>query len=324
MHKELLTNVSFGELQNFESIAALPLFTPVAPDAFLYITLAEALEKSLLTIMEVSEGGSVPELRVKSAAPLPVLLLAGEEIKGAKQNRILSTSILVAAGAEQSIPVACTERGRWSYNSPGFKDSDNISSSDVRQAASFSVSDNLVNLGAHHVNQVQVWDKIEELHEKSKTHHTSKTRAMDDAFQARKHDLDEAVRRFSLFPGQTGILFFHDGKVAGLDLISRPGAYARLHEKLVRSYVIDGLDRKAGKEHDAEALQYRAKDFLQNAVNASATSFKSPGLGDDIRLGSPVLKGSMLVHDAHAIHACIFRVEPQESHMAGYSRRSKL
>jgi hypothetical protein len=44
----------------------------------------------------VSEGGSVPNLRVINKTPHHVLLFDGEELKGAKQNRILNTTILIA------------------------------------------------------------------------------------------------------------------------------------------------------------------------------------------------------------------------------------
>ena len=250
MHKELLTNVSFGELQHYGSVAALPIITPVVADAFLYITLSEALDKNLLTIQEVGEGGPAPELKVISKSPLPVLMLSGEEVKGAKQNRILNASILVGALASVIIPVSCAGRGRWSYTSPDFKKSDNISS--------------------------QV---------------------------------------FRLVHGQTGVLFFHAGKVARLDIVSRPGAYARLHGKLVRRYVIDGLEtRETG--HDPETLQREAWHFLDTAAAAEGKVFKSPGLGDDIRLETTALRGSVLVHEKKAIHACCFRVETQESDLA--------
>jgi len=58
-----------------------------------YLTLKEALEKRLLVIKEVSAQASVPELKVINNADLPVLLLDGEELAGAKQNRVLNTTM---------------------------------------------------------------------------------------------------------------------------------------------------------------------------------------------------------------------------------------
>jgi hypothetical protein len=62
-----------------------------------WLTLAEA--GLAVTIEEVNEAGAVPTLRLTSTADRPVLLLDGEELIGAKQNRVLNTTVLVAAGA---------------------------------------------------------------------------------------------------------------------------------------------------------------------------------------------------------------------------------
>ena len=54
------------------------------------------------------------------------MLFDGEELKGAKQNRILNTTILIAAGSSLDVPVSCTEQGRWSYASREFDESEAI------------------------------------------------------------------------------------------------------------------------------------------------------------------------------------------------------
>jgi hypothetical protein len=88
----------------------------------------KALGKSLLTVTEVNQGGTVPELKVVNRADLPVLLLAGEEVAGAKQNRVLNTTILLMEHSETIIPVSCTEQGRWDYVSEAFAESGHLMS----------------------------------------------------------------------------------------------------------------------------------------------------------------------------------------------------
>src|SRR5438105_6220871 len=85
-----------------------------------YVTLDQALEQRTVTIDEVSEAGSVPELKVVNRGVLPVLLVDGEELVGAKQNRVLNLTILVAPGTTTVIPVSCVEAGRWSRRSASF------------------------------------------------------------------------------------------------------------------------------------------------------------------------------------------------------------
>jgi hypothetical protein len=92
------------------ALAVIPLLAPSLDDPD-WLTLGEAGARARVT--EVSEAGSVPFLQVANGADRPRLLLDGEELVGAKQNRILNTTVLVAAHTEVTIPVSCVEQGRW-------------------------------------------------------------------------------------------------------------------------------------------------------------------------------------------------------------------
>lgn len=89
-----------------------------------YLTLDEALAAGFAKVTEVSEAGSVPELLFRNEGDKPVLLLDGEELVGAKQNRILNLTILAPARAEIKIPVSCVEQNRWGYRARDFRTSD--------------------------------------------------------------------------------------------------------------------------------------------------------------------------------------------------------
>ena len=117
--KTRLQSVQFGEPQTFKNIAIVPLIAPV-DGTFQYRTLGEALAAGDLVITEISANGSVPELLVVNRGNKPVLLIDGEELASAKQNRVLNTSILLKEASEAKIPVSCTEQGRWSYASKTF------------------------------------------------------------------------------------------------------------------------------------------------------------------------------------------------------------
>ena len=57
-----------------------------------YLTMTEALADDLLEVTEIDHGGNVPNLRVRNLCDKQVLLLDGEELMGAKQNRVLNTT----------------------------------------------------------------------------------------------------------------------------------------------------------------------------------------------------------------------------------------
>ena len=114
----LETTLQLGDAVEHRGVVIAPLFprrTPVAE----YATLEDALPLGL-RIDEVSESGSVPQLAVANPTDANVLLYDGEELLGAKQNRILNVTVLVAAQSTTPIPVSCVEEGRWSRRSASF------------------------------------------------------------------------------------------------------------------------------------------------------------------------------------------------------------
>ena len=108
-----IENISIGEAVSHDGLAVFPLLGK-APFAKDYLTLDEALAANTAVITEVSESGSVPQLLFRNKGEQAVFLLDGEELVGAKQNRILNITILAPAMKDTVIPVSCVEAGRWS------------------------------------------------------------------------------------------------------------------------------------------------------------------------------------------------------------------
>ena len=89
-----------------------------------YLTLGEAIKTKTVHIEEISEQGSVPEILFENSDDVPVLLLDGQELIGAKQHRILNLTILVPARSTLAIPVSCVEGGRWHWSRRDFAESE--------------------------------------------------------------------------------------------------------------------------------------------------------------------------------------------------------
>src|SRR5258707_852043 len=100
-----------GDPHAFAGLALIPLF-PAHQPRLEYIGLDEAAASGL-RVTEIDQGGSVNTLFVDNPLSTNVLLFEGEELVGAKQNRILERTILVPAHTKQPVPVNCVERGRW-------------------------------------------------------------------------------------------------------------------------------------------------------------------------------------------------------------------
>jgi hypothetical protein len=102
---QYLDQIKIGGKQVYKNLALFPLLSAQA-DSLDYLTLDEALKDGLVEVTEVSEGGHVPDLKVVNNSPRMILILDGEELVGAKQNRIVNTTILVAAYSTLDILVS--------------------------------------------------------------------------------------------------------------------------------------------------------------------------------------------------------------------------
>ena len=310
---DTLNDVVFGEMQTYKNVSAVPLFhSNMGP--LVYGTLADALRDESLVVSEVSEGGSVPDLKVINNSEIPVLILSGEELKGGKQNRVLNTSMLVAAKSEIVVPVTCTEAGRWHYSggysggSGAMYGSGYTVPSNARASGAMYCSSSLNASGTYRGNQSDSWERFSRYASRTGTH--TQTGAMEDVYAAKENDIREFLEALKRVPDQKGVLVFVNGKVAGFDLLSRAEAYETLHEKLIKSYVMDALVDASPR---TEANLEDAHAFIDKAQACGQKKYKSTGLGWDYRFDGPAVVGLSLVHDDTTVHTAFFKKQIETS-----------
>jgi hypothetical protein len=277
-----------------------------------YVTLGEAVATGNCRVAEVDEGGSVPNLRVDNNGDTLVLVLDGEELRGAKQNRVLNTTILVGKQSSLVVPVSCTEQGRWSYESREFFAAEYIAERKLRASLQFTVDASVRSGRGHRSDQGRVWDEVRALHADQAT--SSPTGAMRGAFEDRGRELQEYVDALPAVEGQQGLLVLLGGAVVGMDFVSIPEKYARVHTKLVRSYALAalGAERAGAVAPAADDALERARAFLARIGGLSGERFKSPGLGWDTRFAGSGIVGSLLTYRDRPIHAAFFAVDGGE------------
>lgn len=281
-----------------------------------YILAADALAAGVLTITEVSEGGSVPHLAVTSEAAKSVLFLDGEELIGAKQNRILNTSVLVAPKSRTEIPVSCVEQGRWRYASPGFQ-SGGHSPSNLRARKCRDVGRNLRATGQAASDQGAVWDSVAAMHANLGTH--SPTGAMHDMIAQRRESIDGYVSALPYPAGARGVFVtISDGFVA-LDLFDRPETLERVWPRLLMGYAIDAL---ACCNSGAKPLMVRGpKVILQRLGQITCEPQPSVGLGEDWRFEAEDLVGQALVVKGVCVHLSVFPNEDRDGRNTGHAEQ---
>lgn len=105
-------SVRIGEPTTYQHLTVLPVFSEQGRSNG-FSLLDDAIKTDKFRVTEVSDCGTVPELKVVNGLDTDVLIIDGEELVGAKQNRIVNTTILVGKQREVLIPVSCVEQGRW-------------------------------------------------------------------------------------------------------------------------------------------------------------------------------------------------------------------
>lgn len=286
--------IQTGEPVEHRGVVVVPLFPRRDPVAA-YVTLDEALPRGL-RITETSEAGSVPELVVENPLEARVLLYDGEELVGAKQNRILNVTVLVEARTNLTIPVSCVEQGRWSQISPSFVPGSHVSHAHLRRRKAEAQAARPLTRG---VAQGEVWDEVRDVAMRMSVH--SPTGASSDLYRARERDLRGLEDVFPAQRGQCGAVLALGADLC-LDCLSRPEAFAHLWPKLRAGYLLDALERLDGEP----AGRHLVAAFIDDVDRALAAVQPSAGLGADVRLRGARVVGSGLELDGELVQISAF------------------
>jgi hypothetical protein len=293
---QLLATILTGEPVTHGALAVIPLLAPNLDDPD-WLTLEEAGERARIT--EVSEAGSVPFLKVANGADQPLLLLDGEELIGAKQNRILNTTVLVAAHTEVTIPVSCVEQGRWGYRGRLFRPGDASLYASLRARKAAHVSQSVRAGRGHRADQREVWAHLAD--RASQLRVNSATGAMRDVYARHPTDLTEARQALAAQPGQIGAVIYMGTQWVGIDLLAGPRLFGRAWPRLCAGYVADAIGRKPEpwQRLDAGAV-------LEQLVRGQVEPAPAVGLGEEYRVGSGGLAGAALVAQGRVVHLMAF------------------
>lgn len=293
--------LKLGAAQTYRNLAVFPLIRD-GQSAADYVLLDDALEEKLARVTEISEGGSVPELRFENQGDRSVLLVDGDELVGARQNRILNLSVLVAAHTGMAIPVSCVERGRWQYRTRDFQSAKRTLFAKARAAKMGQVTASLRRTGSRESDQHAVWEGISAKFDALSS--GSPTEAMGDLYEQQRIRLTEFRRSFQAGPSQVGAVFAVNGKPVGAEFFDAAATFERFLQKLLESYAIDAIEDE-GDGEDVPSLE-EAAAFLRRVQIASAEKFEAIGEGEDVRLRGRGIAGGALVKADRVVHLAAF------------------
>ena len=289
--------IRVGEPVRHESLSVFPLFAG-GESMVEYLLSDEGIASGNITVEEVSEGGSVPNLLVENKGEIRVLFIEGEQLVGAKQNRVLNTSVLIAAKSKVKIPVSCVEQGRWSYQSRHFGASDSHSSSKLRWFLKMSVSDSLRQTGTHMSDQGKIWSEVARQQKSLGT--PSRTGAMSDTFENYKQRVAEFQDKVKYVDGASGVAVAIGNHIVAVDMFDKPSTCRKVWNRLLSGFVLDALESKTDA---AQAGAAQVKELLGTAQGMSWVKAEPVGEGEEYRADSVAeLHASALTFQASPLH----------------------
>jgi len=318
--QEEFSRIEIGRSSEFRNLILFPLMRRSEPVRALdYLLLEDGIAQGKVRVTELQAGGSASELRLENDAELPVLLVDGEELVGAKQNRVLNLTILAPAKHTTVIPVSCVEAGRWKMESTELNVADHLMYSLVRGERVTQVTAAMCSNGTRKSDQGAVWNDIAA--KAARMTASSPTGAMSAIYERHANSVEEFTRAFKWQEGQCGIAFGIAGRILGLEIFDHPEVMRRLFEKLVRSYALDALDESQAGNEPARVEGVRA--VVTQMGTAQCFTEQALGLGKDIRFHGTGISGAALWAQGRYVHICSFVKDGKSSALNFRTRFSR-
>ena len=300
--QEWIGKVEVGEGLHHQNLTLFPLYwrgeTPVFER---YRLLADAVEVKEAVIEEVSEGGDVPFLGVKNEGSKPILVPEGEILIGAKQNRVVNLTVLVAAKSTFKLPVSCVEQGRWHYESREFKPAA-YAHPKLRDLKVKSAQRSRRAFGEAVADQGAVWDEVDEHLDYFAA--AAPTRDLAVGVEAAWEHAAEIREEISLPEDACGFMAAYGGKVVGLDLFDNPETMQKLWGRMSDAYFIEAA---RGRTEAAVTPKDAAESFLEEVVEHLTEADQQPELGLELEVDDGEFSGSALFYEGAVCHLSAFQ-----------------
>lgn len=121
LSKNIIKTIKIMNSIKFQNLTFYPIQFVNKIPLFNIKTLDDLFDEKKILVEEISHSGSVPEVKITNNSQDYLLLIDGEAIEGAKQNRIILNSIILEQKTSVLVPVNCVEQGRWQYKTTKFE-----------------------------------------------------------------------------------------------------------------------------------------------------------------------------------------------------------
>jgi len=177
-------------------------------------------------------SGTVNTLFAKNVSTDTIFLMAGEVVKGGKQDRVIAQDLVLAPGEEVNLSAFCVEHNRWTTtdgNGGQFNGYFNVSSMDIRKIVT------------EDKDQSGVWNKVDEHTSKNGASSDTKTYTNLENSAEYQTQVNAYMEKFkTIFSGDStviGVIAVTGDQVIGLDMFATNQLFKDSYENMVYSYI---------------------------------------------------------------------------------------
>lgn len=203
-----------------------------------FISVHKAFNQNKIKVQEVSVTGNVNELLVTNLSNEHIFIMDGDILRGAKQNRVVNTSIYISPNKTLFIPVSCVEQGRWRYESDSFSASDELLNRKIRADKSRDIYENRNSSTCkHQANQSKVWGNVMSYMMETETN--SSTQSYSDINIMKDRDYSSMISDLRFNNEANGVAYFIAGKLKGIEIFNRTDVYQDYFHKILKTVAMD-------------------------------------------------------------------------------------
>ena len=273
------------------------------------ISLHEAFEKKLIVVNELEGTEQVNTIELENLGNSYIFILDGDILKGAKQNRVVNTSVLVAPKAKIMLPVSCVEEGRWNYKSSRFKPSNEVAHRSIRyQKANFISESKKLNRSDFNTDQNSVWNEVNNV--SCSIEFSSPTNSHSDVFEQFTEEFEDITKKFQVQPQANGLIIFIGDQMVACDIFNNNKIYTDYFKKIIKTSAIDSKIKKKNEKLTSldrlqiiELMNLVFDKFNTSKEDASLTPGVSEGIETRLNVKDTTFYG--LSHKGQPVHQSI-------------------
>jgi hypothetical protein len=218
-------------------IKAKDKFKDNAPSMEKYASLNDGIKNKKVLVSEVNKGGTVNTLMLTNRSSDTVFIMAGEVVRGGKQDRTLAQDMILAPGDSNiSIEAFCVEQGRWTPNSTTVANSNTYEFSAKGKTANMKMRKAAI----VDKNQSKVWSKVADAN--ANLGLTSTTGAYtvndnDSTYAKNERLYQEYFQYLKSQKDIVGVVVVTGDKIVGADIFANNALFVKSFDNLLQSYI---------------------------------------------------------------------------------------